>query len=119
MRIRISISIFVTLIAAVAICASADETSYSGFLHAMHESMAQMQQAMDRPKGTGDPDRDFALMMIPHHQGAIEMAKIELLYGKDPIMRRLAQEIIADQQSEIDAMQLRLAKNSRSAEKEK
>jgi len=114
---RISISILATLIGAAVVCASADDTSYSGSLHAMHESMTQMQKAMDRP-GTGDPDRDFALMMIPHHQGAIEMAKVELLYGKDPVMRRLAQEIIADQQSEIDAMQLRLAKNSGKAKRE-
>jgi uncharacterized protein (DUF305 family) len=113
------IGIFFILIGAAVICASADETSYSGFLHAMHESMAQMRQAMDRPTGTGDPDRDFAFMMIPHHQGAIEMAKIELLYGKDPVMRRLAQEIIADQQSEIDAIQLRLAKNSGKTKREK
>jgi uncharacterized protein (DUF305 family) len=50
-------------------------------------------------------------MMIPHHQGAIDMAKAELNYGKDPVMRRLAQEIIVDQKSEIDAMQLWLTKN--------
>jgi uncharacterized protein (DUF305 family) len=51
-------------------------------------------------------------MMMPHHQGAIDMAKVELTYGKEPVMRRLAQEIIVDQQSEIDAMQLWLTKNS-------
>jgi Domain of unknown function (DUF305) len=49
-------------------------------------------------------------MMMPHHQGAIDMAKAELLYGKDPVMRRLAEEIIVDQQSEIQAMQLWLSK---------
>ena len=92
--------------------------SQDSFLHAMHESMAQMHGAMDHVSSSGDPDRDFALMMIPHHQGAIDMAKVELLYGKDPVMRRLAQEIIADQQSEIDVMRLQLAKNSGKAEKE-
>lgn len=51
-----------------------------------------------------------AWMMIPHHQGAIDMAKAELLYGKDPLMRRLAEEIVVDQQSEIQAMQLWLSK---------
>jgi uncharacterized protein (DUF305 family) len=55
-------------------------------------------------------DHDFAAMMIPHHQGAIDMAKAELSYGKDPVMRRLAQEILVDQQSEIDAMRLWLSK---------
>jgi uncharacterized protein (DUF305 family) len=58
----------------------------------------------------GDVDHDFATMMMPHHQGAIDMAKAELLYGKDPVMRRLAEEIVVDQQSEIQAMQLWLSK---------
>jgi len=44
-------------------------------------------------------------LMLPHHQAAIDMAKTELLYGKDPEMRRLAQEIITDQQVEIELMQ--------------
>jgi len=58
-------------------------------------------------------------MMIPHHQGAIDMAKAELLYGKDPRMRRLAQEIIVDQQSEIEAMKLWLSKSQANSSKEK
>ena len=49
-------------------------------------------------------------MMMPHHEGAIDMAKAELSYGRDPAMRRLAEEIIVDQQSEIDAMNLWLSK---------
>src|ERR1039458_3731958 len=72
---------------------------------------SQMMQAMDRmdsdmmaAKPTGDPDRDFAAMMIPHHQGAIDMAKVELLYGRDPVLRRLAQGIIVEQQQEIELM---------------
>jgi uncharacterized protein (DUF305 family) len=44
--------------------------------------------------------------MLPHHQAAIDMAQVQLLYGKDPQMRRLAQEIISDQQLEIELMQL-------------
>jgi len=56
-------------------------------------------------KPTGDPDRDFAAMMIPHHQGAIDMAKVELIYGRDPVLRRLAQGIIVEQQQEIELMQ--------------
>ena len=53
---------------------------------------------------------DCATMMMPHHQGAIDMAKAELLYGKDSVMRRLAEEIVVDQQSEIQVMQLWLSK---------
>src|SRR5262249_8235977 len=58
---------------------------------------------------TGDPDHDFSAMMIPHHQGAVDMAKAVLLYGKDPVIKRLAQEIIVTQQQEIEVMHLRLA----------
>ena len=107
-----------SLAAILLVIASGAADSQDGLLHAMHESMAQMHAAMDRVSSTGDPDHDFALMMIPHHQGAIDMAKVELLYGKDPVMRRLAQEIIADQQSEIDAMRLQLSKTSGQARKE-
>lgn len=55
---------------------------------------------------SGDNDIDFVKLMLPHHQAAIDMAKAELLNGKDPQMRRLAQEIITDQQSEIELMHL-------------
>jgi Domain of unknown function (DUF305) len=57
---------------------------------------------------TGDVDRDFARMMIPHHQGAIDMALAELRHGKDPRLKRLAQEIIVEQQQEIAVMRLAL-----------
>ena len=57
-------------------------------------------------KTSEDVDTDFVHLMFPHHQAAIDMAKTELAYGRDPQMRRLAQEIITDQQSEIDLMQL-------------
>lgn len=72
----------------------------------MSEAMTAMDEGMHNAEYTGEPDRDFVTMMIPHHQGAIDMAKALLLYGKDPQMRRLAQEIIIDQQSEIQLMQL-------------
>jgi uncharacterized protein (DUF305 family) len=67
---------------------------------------------------TGDPDRDFVTMMIPHHQGAIDMAKAILLYGKDEQLKRLAQEIIADQQNEVQLMQLWLSKHPGHADRE-
>jgi uncharacterized protein (DUF305 family) len=70
----------------------------------MHASMASI-----APSGRSDVD--FVRLMIPHHQAAIDMAKSQLLYGKSPQLRRLAQEIITDQQSEIELMQLWLQQN--------
>lgn len=64
-----------------------------------------MHHGMANAKRNGNPDHDFASAMIPHHQGAIDMAKVELLYGKDPVLRRLAQEIIVSQQQVIAVMQ--------------
>ena len=58
----------------------------------------------------GGVDQDFATMMMPHHDSAIGMARTELSYGKDPVMRRLAGAIIVQQQSEINAMSLWLRK---------
>ena len=72
----------------------------------MADAMNVMHTNMHKAEYSGDADHDFVTMMIPHHQGAIDMAKALLLYGKDPQMRRLAQEIIIDQQSEIQLMQL-------------
>jgi uncharacterized protein (DUF305 family) len=74
-------------------------------------SMDKMDAAMASAKSTGDSDRDFVRLMLPHHQAAVDMAKAQLLYGKDPQMRRLAQEIITDQQSEIELMQLWLKRH--------
>jgi uncharacterized protein (DUF305 family) len=68
-------------------------------------SMDRMHMAMGTVKGSGDSDVDFVRLMLPHHQAAIDMAKTEILYGKDAQMRRLAQEIITDQQLEIQLMQ--------------
>jgi len=56
-------------------------------------------------KFTGNTDRDFLLAMIPHHQGAIDMAGVVLEYGKDPKVRALAEQIILEQQKEIALMQ--------------
>jgi Domain of unknown function (DUF305) len=53
---------------------------------------------------SADADRDFARAMIPHHQGAVEMAKLELLYGSDPRLRRLAQGMVVEQLQEIALM---------------
>jgi uncharacterized protein (DUF305 family) len=70
--------------------------------------------AMDRMmagmavKPSGDVDQDFTAMMIPHHQGAIDMAQAELRHGHNEQLRRIAQEIIVEQQQEIAAMRLAL-----------
>lgn len=88
------------------------------FMQAMNASMERMDRQMASAPMNGDVDHDFAAMMIPHHQGAIDMAKAELISGKDPVMRRLAQEILVDQQSEIDAMQLWLRKTAERNSKE-
>jgi uncharacterized protein (DUF305 family) len=75
----------------------------------MHASMQAMAQAMQAVPMTGDPDRDFLAMMIPHHAAAVEMARLALVYGRDPLVRRLAEEIVASQQAEIGSMEARLA----------
>lgn len=74
----------------------------------MDEAMTSMDRGMENATMIGDPDYDFAAMMIPHHKGAVDMAKAELLYGKDPVLRRLAQEIIVTQEQEIEVMRMRL-----------
>ena len=77
--------------------------------HTFSELMANvdevMHHGMAQAKRNGNPDHDFASAMIPHHQGAVDMAKVELLYGRDPVLRRMAQEIIVSQQQEIAVMQ--------------
>jgi hypothetical protein len=76
-----------------------------GFLAANDAAMNKMMADMAiRPMG--DVDRDFVAMMIPHHQGAIDMAQAELLYGHNQALRRTAQEIVVEQQQEIAAMRL-------------
>ena len=68
-------------------------------------AMVRMMKEMDG-KPTGDVDKDFVDMMVPHHQGAIDMAEAVLKYGKNERVRRLAQEIIVTQQEEIAAMRM-------------
>jgi len=84
-------------------------SSSPSFEQQMAETMRKMDQDMVAAPLTGDPNHDFSAMMIPHHQGAIDMAKTFLLHGQDAALRRLAQEIIVTQQQEIQVMRLRLA----------
>jgi uncharacterized protein (DUF305 family) len=78
------------------------ETAWSEF----HRGMEAMHSGMKSIQPSGNSDVDFVKLMLPHHQAAIDMAKTELEYGRDPQMRRLAQEIITDQQSETELMRL-------------
>ncbi|WP_404980332.1 DUF305 domain-containing protein [Caballeronia sp. LZ019] len=79
----------------------------SEFLEQNNAAMTRMMTNMDIA-ASGDVDEDFVGMMIPHHQGAIDMAQAELRYGKNEQLRRIAQEIIVEQQQEIAAMHLAL-----------
>jgi uncharacterized protein (DUF305 family) len=77
----------------------------AAFLAENDEAMARMMATM-HVAPTGDVDRDFVAMMIPHHQGAIDMARAVLRSSHNETVRRLAQEIIVTQQDEIRAMRL-------------
>lgn len=96
--------IAVTAVTAAAAWAGA-ATSTDAFHAENAAAMDRMMAAMEI-KPSGDIDRDFAAMMIPHHQGAIDMALAELRHGSNEQLRRIAQEIIVEQQQEIAAMQL-------------
>jgi uncharacterized protein (DUF305 family) len=74
------------------------------FTSLMTQAMEHMHRDMSIVP-SGDPDYDFAAMMIPHHRGAVDLAKAELQFGKNPVLRRLAQGIIVEQLQEIDVMQ--------------
>lgn len=78
------------------------------FIKDMNTTMTKMLKNMEAIKHTGNPDIDFIAMMIPHHEAAIEMARHALIYGKDPLVRKLAEDIIATQQIEIETMKSRL-----------
>ena len=78
-------------------------------------AMSKMSRGM-LVESTGDIDRDFVAMMIPHHQGAIDMARAELKYGHNEDLRRLAQNIVTRQQNEISDMQIAIGKQQSSIE---
>jgi hypothetical protein len=83
------------------LCGLAPSGPFGGFRNETTSAQARMHRAMTEAPLTGDPDRDFALGMIPHHQGAIDMARIQLKYGRDERLRRLAQALIVEQSQEI------------------
>jgi uncharacterized protein (DUF305 family) len=84
------------------------------FKRDMDESMDRMMRAMHSPGHSGDPDVDFLAMMIPHHAGAVDMARLVLVHGRDPATRRLAEDILSGQTIEIEGMTRRLAALRRS-----
>jgi hypothetical protein len=102
LRSRSALAAVVFLGAATALAMSPEEAA---FLAENQSAMTKMMSDM-AVDPTGDVDRDFVAMMVPHHQGAIDMALAELRYGRNEQLRRLAQEIIVTQQQEIAAMRL-------------
>ncbi len=83
--------------------------TFARFASEMDVGMDKMMRNMHTPGYTGNPDVDFLAMMIPHHEGAVEMARLVLIHGRDPLTRKLAEEIIASQVVEIEGMKRRLA----------
>ncbi len=109
-RRRIRLGIQVLALACLIGSASASDTpgglaAEAPFLAKNDAAMTRMMDAM-AVEPTGDVDRDFVALMVPHHQGAIDMALAVLRYGRNERIRRLAQEIIVTQQQEIAAMRL-------------
>jgi len=95
-------------LAMILICGAASAlTPPTSYLTESQAAMDKMMKDM-AVKPSGDVDADFAAMMIPHHQGAIDMAVAELRHGRNLQLRRIAQEIIVEQQQEIAAMKLAL-----------
>ncbi len=86
------------------------EASSDGATQEYSDEMARMMAGMDKSY-SGNADRDFVTHMLPHHQGAIDMAETELKYGHDPRLKQLAARIISAQQREIAMMQLWLDKH--------
>lgn len=84
---------------------NSETSAESSFLSENDKAMSTMMTNMV-VKPSGDIDNDFVAMMVPHHQGAIDMARAELQYGKNEQLRRIAQEIVVEQQQEIVAMHL-------------
>lgn len=95
--LRATIFSAIAMMIAIAAPATAQQSpSSKGYMDAMSKMQASM------PKDhKGDSDTDFARMMIPHHRGAMDMAKVEIQYGKDPMLRKMAEKMIKDQEKEV------------------
>jgi hypothetical protein len=84
--------------------ASAQPAAQSGPSGEMMAAMHRMHETANKTPMTGDLDRDFVALMVPHHLSAVEMARIYLQHGKDPELRRLSENIVASQEAEIRRM---------------
>ena len=104
--VLLSICCGVLLLQASPIDSGHEATSPDPAWAELNSSIMKMHVAMASVKPSGNSDVDFVKLMLPHHQAAINMAKTQLLNGKDPQVRRLAQEIVTEQQSEIQLMEL-------------
>lgn len=103
---------FLLLTAATVVAAATPEQAFrAGNARAMQAMMT----AMDAPP-SGDVDVDFVNAMVPHHQGAVDMALLELRYGRNAQLRRIAQGIIVEQRQEIDAMQRAIGRSQTAPE---
>ena len=91
-----------------------DQSGEAAFMSENQSAMNRMMADM-AVKPTGDIDRDFVAMMVPHHQGAVDMALAELRYGHNQQLRGLAQEIVANQQQEIMTMRRAIGEPSPSS----
>jgi uncharacterized protein (DUF305 family) len=80
--------------------AQTTDNSTTAYMEADKKMMANMQGM----KMSGDADKDFVMMMMPHHEGAIDMAQVELKYGKDPLLLSMAKKIVDAQKAEIEEM---------------
>jgi uncharacterized protein (DUF305 family) len=93
--------------------AAVEQSAESPAAAAYKTAMDKMHEAMSAIESSGDADIDFARGMIPHHQAAIDMAKIVLEHGKDPKIRKLAEDIITAQESEIKQLEEWLEKHAK------
>ena len=97
MKTTIISALAMTFAIAIGTPASAQQSPASkGYM----DAMMKMQSSMPKDQ-KGDPDTDFARMMIPHHRGAMDMAKVEVQYGKDPMLKKMAEKMIKDQEKEV------------------
>ena len=110
MAVTPGIALAIAVLASAWVSAASDDEA--SFLAENEAAMSKMMAAM-AVKPAGDVDKDFVATMVPHHQGAIEMAQAELRHGHNEQLRRIAQEIIVDQTQEIAAMQLAVEQEPR------
>lgn len=108
-RVNIAAIAIAALMASAAVSPVWAQSGSSPAAKGYMDAMSKMQASMPKDH-TGDADKDFARMMIPHHQGAIDMAKVEVQYGKNPKMKEMAQKIIKESESGISELRKELDK---------